>query len=101
MSLTLEQVEHIAKLAHLSLGPEEKALYREQLSAVLTYVQRLQELDTESIPPTACILPTHSVMRPDEPRPSMPREDLLSNAPASADGMFQVPAVLGGSGDAL
>jgi len=94
MTLTLAQVEHIAQLAHLSLTEEEKSLYQEQLSAILEYAQRLQELDTDAIPPTATILPIHSVMRPDEPQPSMPRKDLLSNAPASAEGMFRVPVVL-------
>lgn len=94
MSLTPEEVEHIAELAHLSLTKEEKARYQVQLSAILEYVQRLQELDTDAIPPTATVLPIHSVVRPDQCRPSTPREDLMSNAPASAEGMFQVPVIL-------
>jgi aspartyl-tRNA(Asn)/glutamyl-tRNA(Gln) amidotransferase subunit C len=94
MTLSLAEVEHIAKLAHLALSDEEKVRYREQLSAILDYAQRLQGLDTEAIAPTATILPVHSVMRPDEPRPSMPRDELLLNAPEAEDGMFQVPPVL-------
>ena len=94
MSLSLAEVEHIAKLAHLHLSDEEKMRYREQLSAILAYAERLQALQTEAIAPTATILPVDSVMRPDEPRPSMAREDLLLNAPAEKDGMFQVPPVL-------
>jgi len=94
MSLSLAQVEHIAQLAHLSLSAAEKALYQEQLSAILDYAQRLQELDTDAIPPTATILPIRSVMRPDEVQPSMPQDDLLSNAPALKDKMFRVPPVL-------
>lgn len=94
MSLTLEQVEHVAKLAHLSLTEEAKLLYQEQLSAILEYAHRLQELDTAAIPPTATILPIHSVTRPDQVQDSMPREDLLSNAPSVQEGMFQVPRIL-------
>jgi aspartyl-tRNA(Asn)/glutamyl-tRNA(Gln) amidotransferase subunit C len=94
MSLSLAEVEHIAQLAHLALTDEEKALYREQLSAVLDYAERLQTLDTEAIAPTASILPVDSVMRPDDLRPSMPRDELLLNAPQSEDGMFRVPPVL-------
>ena len=94
MSLSLEQVEHIAQLAHLSLTAQEKQRYREQLSAILDYAERLQELDTDSIPPTASVLPVDSVMREDQVRPSMSRDDLLSNAPAAEEGMFRVPVVL-------
>ena len=94
MTLTLAQVEHIAELAHLSLADEDKLLYQEQLSAILNYAQRLQELDTDAILPTATILPINSVMRADELQPSMPREDLISNAPAAAEGMLKVPLIL-------
>ena len=94
MILSLAQVEHIAELAHLSLDDDEKRLYQEQLSAILDYASKLQELDTDAIPPTAAILPIDSVMRPDEIAPSMPREDLLSNAPESDEGMLKVPPVL-------
>ena len=94
MKLTLEQVEHIAQLARLTLSAEEKALYQEQLSAILGYFGKLQELDTEAISPTATVLPLRSVMREDEPRPSMNREDILANAPEAVDGCFEVPAVL-------
>jgi len=94
MKLSREQVEHIAQLARLALSEEEKVLYQGQLSAILDHFERLQELDTEAIPPTATVLPLRSVMREDEPGPSMGREDILANAPAAEDGCFQVPAVL-------
>jgi aspartyl-tRNA(Asn)/glutamyl-tRNA(Gln) amidotransferase subunit C len=94
MKLSREQVEHIAELARLALSEEERALYQEQLSAILEYFGRLQELDTEAIPPTASVLPLSSVMREDESRPPTPREDILANAPAAEDGCFEVPAVL-------
>ena len=94
MKLTLEQVDHIAQLARLTLSTEEKGLYREQLSAILDYVQKLEELDTEAISPTATVLPLRSVMREDESAPSLDRKDILANAPEAADGCFEVPAVL-------
>jgi aspartyl-tRNA(Asn)/glutamyl-tRNA(Gln) amidotransferase subunit C len=91
--LTRDQVQHIANLARLALSDEEQALYQEQLSAILEYFERLRELDTEAIPPTATVLPLHNVVRADEPGPSFPREDILSNAPDAEDGCFKVPAV--------
>jgi aspartyl-tRNA(Asn)/glutamyl-tRNA(Gln) amidotransferase subunit C len=94
MALTREEVEHIAALARLELSDEEAELYQEQLSAILEYFERLQELSTVEIPPTATALPLRSVMREDEARPPMPREDILHNAPAADDGCFEVPAVL-------
>jgi aspartyl-tRNA(Asn)/glutamyl-tRNA(Gln) amidotransferase subunit C len=94
MKLTLAEVEHIAELARLSLSDEEKARYQEQLSAILDYAERLQMLDTSSIPPTATVLPLRSVMRADEPRDSMSREDVLANAPQVEAGSFRVRAVM-------
>lgn len=94
MRLTRTQVKHIAHLAHLSLSDEEIALYQDQLSAILVHAERLQDLDTDAIAPTAAILSIDSVMRRDESRPSMPQKDLMGNAPASAEGMLMVPPIL-------
>nr|HID13119.1 Asp-tRNA(Asn)/Glu-tRNA(Gln) amidotransferase subunit GatC [Anaerolineae bacterium] len=94
MKLGRREVEHIATLARLALSDEELALYQEQLSAILEHFERLRELDTEAIPPTATVLPLRSVMRPDEPCPPASRDDILTNAPAAAEGCFEVPAVL-------
>ena len=96
MSLTLAEVEHIAKLARLALTDEEKALYREQLSAILDYAAILQKIDTSAIPPTATVLPLRNVLRDDVVAPSMPVEDVLANAPDAADGCFRVTAILEG-----
>jgi aspartyl-tRNA(Asn)/glutamyl-tRNA(Gln) amidotransferase subunit C len=93
MSLTLEQVEHIANLARLELTDEEKALYREQLSEILDYVARLQILDTRDIPPTSSVLPPRSVLREDEPGSCLPIDVLLSNAPQVERDQFRIPAV--------
>lgn len=94
MKLTLQEVERIAGLARLNLSEEEKALYQGQLSAILEYFERLQQLDTEDIPPTAAALSLRSVMREDTARQPTDREEILHNAPADEDGCFEVPAVL-------
>jgi aspartyl-tRNA(Asn)/glutamyl-tRNA(Gln) amidotransferase subunit C len=94
MKLSREEVQHIAELARLALSDEELALYQEQLSAILEHFERLQELDTEAIPPTATVLPLRSVMRADEPQSPFSRESILANAPAAEDGCFKVPGVL-------
>jgi len=94
MKLTRAEVDHIAELAKLGLTEEEREKFREQLSAILEYAEMLQRLDTEAIPPTATVLPLRNVMRPDEVRPSLPREDVLANAPQSEDGYFRVKAIL-------
>ena len=94
MKLTLVEVEHIAELARLSLSEDEKALYQEQLSAILDYAERLQALNTSAIPPTATVLPLRSVMRADEPRDSMSRDDVLANAPQVEADSFRVQAVM-------
>ena len=94
MTLTLDEVEHIAELARLRLTPEEKERYREQLSAILDYAARLQELDTSGIPPTASVLPPRSVLRPDQTNPGLTLEELLRNAPETEADQFRVPPVL-------
>jgi aspartyl-tRNA(Asn)/glutamyl-tRNA(Gln) amidotransferase subunit C len=94
MPLTLKEVEHIADLARLELTDEEKARYREQLSAILDYVAQLRELDTTGIPPTSSVLPPRSTLREDEPRPGLNLDELLRNAPDTEAGQFRVPPVL-------
>ncbi len=94
MKLTRDQVIHIADLARLALDDDEIAQYQEQLSAVLEYAQRLQALDTDAIPPTATISPALNVTRSDKPRPSMARDEILSNAPQVEGNRFRVQAVL-------
>lgn len=95
MSLSLQEVEHIAQLARLALTEAEKERYRVQLSAILEHVAKLQKLDTASIPPTTSLFNDLSPLRPDEPRPALPRADLLKNAPQQAGGQFKIPPVFG------
>jgi aspartyl-tRNA(Asn)/glutamyl-tRNA(Gln) amidotransferase subunit C len=93
MPLSLEEVEHIATLARLELSAEEKTRYRQQLSAILDYFRKLQELDTTDIAPTSNVLSGDSPMRADESRPGLSREALLENAPEVARGQFKIPPV--------
>ena len=94
MALTLEEVDHIASLARLRLTDEEKSRYCEQLSAILDYIDKLRELDTSQIEPTATVLPLRSVMRDDVARPSLPVDEILANAPARAGDSFEVRVIL-------
>ena len=94
MNLSIETIEHIAELARLKLTPDEKALYQQQLSAILDYAARLQQLDTSGALPTANVLPLRSVLREDDVKPGLTLAELLSNAPQTEANQFQVPAVL-------
>ena len=94
MTLSLEEVEHIAELARLSLTDEEKARFREQLSAILDYAARLQALDTDGVPPMATVLPFDTILRDDVIRPGLDRDDLLVESDDTKDGMFRVEIVL-------
>jgi aspartyl-tRNA(Asn)/glutamyl-tRNA(Gln) amidotransferase subunit C len=94
MKLSRERVEHIAALAKLELSEEEIETYQAQLSAILEHFEKLQELETDEIPPTATVLPLRSVTRADEVERPLAREKALENAPEREDGCFRVPAVL-------
>ena len=94
MTLSLEQVTHIAELARLALTDEEKERFRDQLSAILDYAARLQAIDTSAIPPTASVLPVDTVLRDDIARPGLPPEQILANAPDQENDMFRVPVIL-------
>ena len=92
--LTQVEIEHLAALARLRLTPDEQAHFRQQLSAVLDYMDTLRQVDTARLTPTATVLPLHSVLRADEVQPARPVAELLANAPAAEADMFRVPPVL-------
>jgi aspartyl-tRNA(Asn)/glutamyl-tRNA(Gln) amidotransferase subunit C len=94
MTISLKDVEHVAKLARLDLTDEEKETFNGQLNAILKYAEKLNELDTDNVPPTTHVLPISNVMREDETRPSLPIEKVLLNAPDEEEGQIKVPAVL-------
>lgn len=93
MQLTTDEVRHVAELAKLALTEEEIVQYAQQLSAILEYAARLQEVDTSSVPPTPYILPLTNVLREDEAGPCLTNAQALANAPDSVDGFFRVRAV--------
>ena len=93
-NLSPEEVEAIANLARLALTDAEKTQLQDQLSAILDYVEALQELDTDDIPPTASAIPLHNVMRPDQAESSLPVEKALANAPEQAENQFKVKPIL-------
>ncbi|HLH71251.1 MAG TPA: Asp-tRNA(Asn)/Glu-tRNA(Gln) amidotransferase subunit GatC [Candidatus Dormibacteraeota bacterium] len=93
MSLTPAEVRHVAMLARLGLEPGEEEFYAGQLSAILAHIDRLRELDTDAIPPTAQAVPLQARMREDEPQAGLPQERALAGAPEARDGYFVVGAI--------
>ena len=92
--ITLEEVEYVAQLARLELTPDEKEQLTNQLGRILEYFEQLNALDTEDVEPTSHVLPIRNVLRDDEARDPMPREEALRLAPASHDGYYEVPRVI-------
>ncbi|QQK79338.1 Asp-tRNA(Asn)/Glu-tRNA(Gln) amidotransferase subunit GatC [Salicibibacter cibi] len=92
--ITKEQVKHVADLARLTFSDDDLETFAKQMDDVIQYAERLNELDTEDVVPTTHVMDVRNVLREDEVRPSMKREDVLKNAPASKDGQFEVPSVL-------
>jgi len=97
-TLTIADVERIAALAQLELTDEEKHLFTRQLADILHYAEQVQAIDTSGVPATAHVNAAQRTERDDEPRPSLPTEDAMANAPDAAPdaGLFRVPRVIGG-----
>jgi aspartyl-tRNA(Asn)/glutamyl-tRNA(Gln) amidotransferase subunit C len=91
--LSKDEVRHVAMLARLGLEPGDEEFYAEQLSGILAHIDRLQQLDTEDIPPTAQVVEVANRLREDVPRPGLDQADALANAPAAVDGFFRVPSI--------
>ena len=94
MKITRQDVEHVARLARLEITETEKQAFSQQLSDILTYVEKLNALKTEGVEPTATVLGQTNVFREDKSRPSLPVEKALANAPEQADGFFVVPKII-------
>ena len=91
MAISRDDVLHVAKLAGLELTEPELERFGEQLNAILEAVGKVSELDLTDIPPTSHPLAVVNAFRPDEPRPSLPLEDVFLNAPERDDDFFRVP----------
>ncbi len=87
-----DEVLHVARLARLALAEEEIGPMARELSAVLDHVARIGELDLDDVAPTSHVVDVTSALRPDEPRPCLPRDVALAQAPAVSDGGFLVPS---------
>lgn len=94
MSLSREQVQHVARLARVGLTDEDVARFSHQLSDVLDYFERLSRVDTEDVPPTSHTLPLHNIMREDEPQPAFDVDTILANTPEVEDNRIRVRAIL-------
>ena len=94
MSLTREEVLHVAKLARVGLSEEDVVKFQQQLSQILDHFEALSSINTEGVPPTTHTLPLQNVVAPDEPRPSLSPAEVLANAPLQQDGYLRVRAVL-------
>jgi aspartyl-tRNA(Asn)/glutamyl-tRNA(Gln) amidotransferase subunit C len=87
-----EQVLHVARLARLGLSEEEVERMSRELSSILDHVDRISELELDRVEPTSHVVDLENVLRPDEPRPSWPKERMLATAPDPAEGAFRVPS---------
>lgn len=89
-----EDVEHIAWLAHIELTEEEKEDFMEQFNKILEFFRKIDEVNTEGVPPTYHVLDLTNVFREDEVRESLPKEEALRNAPKRENGFFKSPRIV-------
>ena len=92
MSIDREQVLHVARLARLRLSDAEVDTMASELSSILGHIERISELDLEGVPPTTHVVEVGNALREDVPTPSLPRDVILEQAPATQDGGFLVPS---------
>ena len=95
MAITVKDVEHVAKLARLEFSEAEKEVFSHQLNDILSYMEKLNELDTTNVEPLSHVIDVGNVFREDDVKPSAPIEDVLKNAPARTEQFFKVPKVIG------
>lgn len=94
MKITGEDVSRIAGLSRLVIDPEEHALFQKQLSNILDYIEKLNEISTDSVEPTSHVITLENVVRQDTPNPSLPCEDALFNAPDRSGNFYRVPKII-------
>jgi aspartyl-tRNA(Asn)/glutamyl-tRNA(Gln) amidotransferase subunit C len=94
VKITKKEVEHVARLARLELSEQEKEMFTGQLSNILTYVEKLNELDATGVEPTSHVLDISNVMRDDAAAVSLTQEKALANAPEKAAGHYKVPKII-------
>lgn len=92
--ITLQEVEHVARLARLELSGAEKERMRRELDGILSYIDKLRGLDTTGVEPTSHAVPLTNVLRDDVEKPSLPRDEMLANAPDRHRELFRVPRII-------
>ena len=88
------EIDHVALLARLKLSDEEKELFSRQVGGIIKYIDKLNELDTAKVEPTAHVLPVMNVFRDDTLKPSLPLDEVLRNSPARDDTFYRVPKII-------
>jgi aspartyl-tRNA(Asn)/glutamyl-tRNA(Gln) amidotransferase subunit C len=94
MALTITEVEHVAGLARLKLSEKEKEVFAQQLSSILNYIEKVNEVATDDVEPLTHILPIDNVFRKDIIKSSSPKEEILANAPVVEEGQYKVPKII-------
>ncbi len=94
MKIGVKDVEYVARLARLRLSDEEKDEFAVQLNDILTYMDKLNELDTKDVEPTSHVIPVKNVLRADDVGESLPGEPSLGNAPEREKGFYKVPRII-------
>lgn len=94
MPVTIKDVEHVAKLARLEFTGREMEKLTHQLNKILDYMEKLDNLDTTNVEPLSHVIELSDVMRPDQVQPSLPREEVLRNAPEKTEKFFKAPKVI-------
>lgn len=94
MKITADQVQHVARLARLQIDPEAMEKLASELATILTYVDKLNEVNTEGVPPTSHAIELINAFRDDVVHAHLPREQALGNAPSQDEGSFVVPKVI-------
>ena len=94
MKITKITIEHVANLARLNLTEEEKSMLTLDMEQIISYMDKLKELDTSEVKPTAHVMPISNVFREDKSEPSYLREKILASAPLTKDGCFKVPKIV-------
>ena len=94
MAATDVDIKYIAHLARIEITPEEEKNLRDKLGNIITFIEKLKELDVTNVEPTAHAVPMVNVTRVDEVTPSLPHEEAMRNAPAAANGLFVVPKIV-------
>ncbi|MBP1948212.1 Asp-tRNA(Asn)/Glu-tRNA(Gln) amidotransferase subunit GatC [Virgibacillus litoralis] len=92
--ISKDQVKHVAHLARLAVTEDEADLFTDQLSSIIDYAEQLNELDTDGVEPTTHVMDLKNVLRKDEPKEWISKEDALKNAPDKQNGYFRVPSIL-------